>query len=540
MSKKKQKTLWAFDAETDPFVYGEPPKPFAWCAISEFGDRVLYWGDDSTQKFIDFLEGQENALFIGHNAGKFDTLFLKDAIAGAMLMVDGRILKCNVKKGVEIRDSFAILPMALAKIKTKDGNKKEIDYKKMTRDRREIYRKEITEYLVQDCVTLLSAVQDFYARAGKRRLTIASQASTELRSIYPDLPKLDDFHHAEFSQFFFGGRVQCFQKGIIHGKFNLYDVNSMYPAVMANEYHPYGTSYKIKDYTLDQIPQNNCGFFIGHADTNGCFPVRQKDGSTPYIIGQNTHIKITLHELRAALDTGQAANFVGKILIPEYTTKFDKFILPHFESRKIAKACGDEGGDLYHKLIPNSSYGRFAMSPEGRKETYYAEKGEEFVHCTINQCKCGGWHIGDVDLEAERFIYEKRVSRPWAFYEDVATGASITGAARARLMRGLHSAVNPLYCDTDSIMCETFGGKVGSELGEWKHELAFDTAAIAGKKLYTLISNKRPVKSASKGVRACPTEIYMAADGEEVDIFNAAPTMRLNGTKFQSRRIRRT
>jgi len=527
----KEKTLWAFDCETPMFKYGRLPAPFLWCAISEYGDRFIFWGENSTQEFMRWIMTLNNDLLIAHNGGKFDTLFLKEIISGSMLMVDGRIIKCSPKKGVEIRDSFAILPMALKKL----GAKMEIDLKKHEDNVREKHKAEIIRYCLQDCVVLLEAVQNFYRMAGRRRLTIASQASAELRAIYPDLPKLNATHHAEFSPFFFGGRVQAMQKGIIKGNFKLYDVNSMYPHVMATYHHPYGDSYTVKDYHAKNIPENGAGFFMGTCDSRAAFPVRQKNKTTPYTIGKNLDIKITIHELVAAQQCDAACNFRGKLLLPTFSTTFDKFILPHFASRKKAKAVGDAGADLYHKLIPNSSYGRFAMSPDGREETYYAEKGED-----ISELKLNGFTVKDIDLHAERFILSRDVSRPWAFYEDVATGASITGAARAELMRGIYHAKNPLYCDTDSIMCEELDCRIGKELGEWKHECSFDTAAIAGKKMYALIEKKRIVKQASKGVVACASEIYMVADGDEIEIFNDAPVMRLKGTKFMSRKIRMT
>lgn len=529
--KKQQKTLWTFDAETDPFLFDRIPKAFLWCAVSEHGDRVAFWGDDATDRFMEWVLTLSNALLIGHNAGKFDTLLIKPIIHGSMLVVDGRIIKCSPKKGVEIRDSMAILPMALKKL----GAKFEIKIEKLERERREIYKAEIMRYCMNDCVVLLEAVQNFYSRAGCRRLTIASQASHELRAIYPDLPKMDDVQHTEFRPYFFGGRVQCFEKGIIEGDFSLYDVNSMYPSVMAFEQHPYGNAYAKTGYSKTSLPDNGAGFFDGVVDTNGAFPVRLKDKTTPYIVGRNIEVHVTMHELLAAIDCGLVQNIRGNMWLPENTTDFSKFILPHFESRKKAKAIGDDGADLYHKLIPNSSYGRFAMSPDGRDEVYFAEEGED-----IKSLHEKGYEISDYDLDSERAILKRPVTKPWLFYEDVATGASITGAARARLMRAIAGAERPIYCDTDSLLCEGINEKVGNDLGQWKHELDCDTAAIAGKKLYVLLQDKRPVKQASKGVKACPTEIYEVAAGEVCYIVNDAPIMRLKGTRFQGREIRST
>lgn len=527
----KEKTLWAFDCETPKFKYGRLPIPFLWCVISEHGDRYVFWGANATAEFMRWIMTLNNDLLIAHNGGKFDTLFLKEIIFGSMLMVDGRILKCSPKKGVEIRDSMSILPMALKKL----GAKGTIDLNKHEDNVREKHRAEIVRYCIQDCIVLLEAVQNFYRMARRRRLTIASQASAELRAIYPNLLKMGSIHHQEFSPFFFGGRVQAMQKGIITGNFKLYDVNSMYPAVMATEQHPHGAGYSCKDFSIKNLPDHGAGFFMGRCDTRAAFPVRQENKTTPYIIGRNVFVKITLHEVIAALKCGAAKNFIGKIFIPEQHTNFADFILPHFASRKKAKAIGDAGADLYHKLIPNSSYGRFAMSPDGREEIYYALKDED-----ITELKNDGFTVKDIDLLAERFILSRPVSRPWQFYEDVATGASITGAARARLMTAIATAKNPLYCDTDSLLCEQIGEKVGNELGEWKEECECDVAAIAGKKMYALINKKRVVKQASKGVRASADEIYMVADGDEIEIFNDAPVMRLKETRFMSRKIRMT
>ena len=529
----KEKTLWAFDCETPMFKYGRMPVPFLWIALSEHGDRYIFWGENATAEFMRWIMTLNNDLLIAHNGGKFDTLFIKDIISGMMLMVDGRILKCSPKRGVEIRDSFAILPMALKKL----GAKIEIDLNKHEEGVREKHRAEIIRYCMQDCVVLLEAVQNFYRMAGRRRLTIASQASAELRTIYPHLLKMGSIHHQEFSPFFFGGRVQAMQKGIMRGEFKLYDVNSMYPAVMAHEQHPHGASYSCKDFSIKNLPEHGAGFFMGRCDTRAAFPVRQENKTTPYIIGRNVSVKITLHEVIAALQCGAASNFIGKIFVPEQHTNFADFILPHFESRKKAKAIGDNGADLYHKLIPNSSYGRFAMSPDGREETYYAEKDED-----ITELKIDGFTVKDIDLNSERFILSRPVCRPWQFYEDVATGASITGAARARLMRAISTAKNPLYCDTDSLLCESIGEKVGNELGEWKEECVCDTTAIAGKKMYALFDGSECVKQASKGVRASPEQIYSIAEdaGLEIKIFNDAPVMRLKGSEFMSRKIRRT
>lgn len=99
--------------------------------------------------------------------------------------------------------------------------------------------------------------------------------------------------------------------------------------------------------------------------------------------------------------------------------------------------------------------------------------------------------------------YQYRYGIEWEskpLYKNVATGASITGYARASLLRGIHAVgpENVIYCDTDSLMVKRsvdlsmldLSGRIGS----WSVEI--DNAPVghfAGKKLYALdLANGKP------------------------------------------------
>lgn len=142
------------------------------------------------------------------------------------------------------------------------------------------------------------------------------------------------------------------------------------------------------------------------------------------------------------------------------------------------------------------------------------------------------------------FIWSKLSDRPKAFsLFNVMTAASITGAARAQLLRGLHKAKRPVYCDTDSIIAEGLDcDKDATRLGAWKTEAEGSRVGIAGKKLYALFdASGEPVKYASKGVKIEPEQIMEVASGGEVIYRNAAPTFSINSEpKFIERKIRRT
>src|SRR6185437_7960470 len=102
--------------------------------------------------------------------------------------------------------------------------KKEIDYvAKMERNVREKYKPEILDYLHSDCVALFNVVSAFIERFGPR-ITIGGTAIKEIEKYHPT-PHCGSAHDRQFRQYYYGGRVQCFDSGEIIGPWKLYDVN---------------------------------------------------------------------------------------------------------------------------------------------------------------------------------------------------------------------------------------------------------------------------------------------------------------------------
>jgi hypothetical protein len=127
---------------------------------------------------------------------------------------------------------------------------------------------------------------------------------------------------------------------------------------------------------------------------------------------------------------------------------------------------------------------------------------------------------------------------------NVATGASITGAARAVLMRGLAGAKRAVYCDTDSIICESLTGVAMDDkrIGAWKLEKSGTKIAIAGKKMYALYDGRKVVKIASKGVTVTGAQICDAARGKTIITVRDAPTYNMThrSVRFIKRKVRAT
>ena len=216
------KPILTLDFETDPFKHGRVVEPF--CVGLYDGSNFNYeWGTDCAAKIMARLSKLPESIIYIHNGGRFDLFFLFPWIERQMRIINGRIVQCYLGKH-EVRDSYSIFPLQLAKYKKDD-----IDITKLERDVRQKNKAEILSYLRGDCVYLHELVSAFIAEFGDY-LTIGSAAMHQLRSFHPFRnggPALDEkFRHS----FFYGGRVQCFKAGVIKTPFQIFDVNSMYPA----------------------------------------------------------------------------------------------------------------------------------------------------------------------------------------------------------------------------------------------------------------------------------------------------------------------
>jgi hypothetical protein len=550
--RKKPRVLAVIDTETDPFLYGRIPKPFA--VGVRIGDVYLdFWGEDCIDRALDWIaEWDEPLIVYAHNGGKFDFFFMLHRIENPIKIINGRIVKA--KFGIhEFRDSFAIMPQALSAYK-----KDEINYDKFDAEVRESHRAEILKYLRGDCNYLYEMCAAFIERFGIK-LTIASTAMGELKKIHPQQNGTQS-HDAKFRPFYFGGRVECFESGILRDDWKVYDVNSMYPHVMKNFDHPLGLNYVdlasprvLPNGDLAELP--GCMYFCEVEGWNrGTLPVRLDDVQGSLSFNQSQGVFMTTsHELRAALLTDSfTVKRIRRALVPLEVQRFAEFI-DHFTEEKIAcELAGDKIGRYFAKTIMNSSYGKFGQSPEEFADFYIQVLGRddaphpnEFDGVVPRE----GQHLWEMFQSDDAFCVWKKKAPGYAYF-DVAIAASITGAARAELMLAIKKADRPAYCDTDSLICRGLSGVAihQTELGAWKvdadkagNPARGDRLAIAGKKLYALFDGARVVKAASKGVKLQADDIVRIAQGETLLWKSDAPNFSLiRPTRFVDRRVRAT
>jgi hypothetical protein len=540
MSKSKALKIAVIDCETDPFAEQRKPAPFVWgfesvdipfCSFwsntdssARFYDRGI---SESTDALVDFLYTlKEPYCIYAHNGGKFDFMFLLPHIYGDVKIVNGRILEARIGPHI-IRDSYAAIPIPLGAYKKDD-----MDYTKMEPTCRNRYKKYITKYLHGDCKYLLEMMVAYRDEFGNV-LTIGTAAMRALKEFHT-FDEFDSKKDELFRQFYYGGRNQCFEVGEVKGDFKVYDENSAYPYVMQSFKHPVSAVY-----TESRELTDDTDFIIVTGKNYGALPLKTQFGldfTAPYGTFYTTG-----HELRAGLETGtfEIERIENAYTFAEHTT-FAEFVDTYYSKRMAARADGLDLYVLFYKLILNSGYGKFCLNSDNFKDWFLTEIGDYNLPDDPS-----AWTLeveqGDYALWSRHTAQVK--------YFNVATGASITGAARAQLLRGLSKATRPVYCDTDSIICEALDVDADAKrLGAWKHEASGDTIYIAGKKLYALYNGGEVVtdekgkpKQASKGARLTADQIKRASLGETIRYNNPVPAFKMDGNHmFINRNIRRT
>ena len=537
------------DCETDPFSnqYQEL-HPFAW----GFYDGITYhqtWGVNATDEMLSFLSSHKQAFQIfAHNGGRFDFQFMLQHLRGKPLVINGRIVNVKLFHHT-LSDSYARIPVPLARFQ----GKIDIDYSKMAVGKREKHKAEISTYLKSDCISLFDVITAWSDKFGRRDSTMASAAMRKCLEAVPSAKgRMNEGEDEKFRCYYFGGRVQAFKRGIVQDNITLSDANSMYPYAMVKFKHPVGTgaSWRV---SLDI--DDDTDFACIEAWSKGALPLRTDTG-LHFPSGFGTFYA-TGHEIRMGLRHNRLK--ISKVLHAR-TCKdkvdFSTFINPVYADRMIYKRNGDVMNTEFYKLLMNSAYGKFAINPRNFMDFIFIgqdELDDYEVILTPNGREInyeGKWYVQVSDPSDTRAMLRfKRPADNNKGYRNVATAASITGAARAVLFECLCKSQHPIYCDTDSIAArcvETSDDPY--TLGAWKVEAFGDAMAIAGKKMYALFGepandaqrsarmtrygDARCIKLASKGVRLTAPEMVRIANEGEIFKRNEAPTFDVDGQQF--------
>lgn len=531
------KRFWAADCETDPFKYKRVPAPFIFGAYCPETDE--YFECETAKEFVEFFYDKDVVVY-AHNGGKFDWHFILPFLEEDedVMIIAGRWAKFKIGRA-EYRDSYNIFPFPLAAYK-----KDEFDYRLLEKKVRYKHMEKIRAYLRSDCVNLGELLSQFFETYG-RNLTIAGTAMKQWSKISGlKSANTTSAFYKDMSEYYYGGRVECFAKGIIKKKTKAYDINSAYSRAMTED-HPYGENYKEGSTLPKSDAEIGRAFISISCRSVGAFPFREPDGGLSFPADHESRtFNISGWEYLAARDTKtlDARAVIHKVITFRETINFTPYVKHFFKIKADAKARGETGQELFAKYLLNGLYGKYAANPEEYSEyRTVAPNRVSFLEKNSGFKKVQFMH--NVCLMRQPLEDEKR------HYYNVAVGASITGWVRAYLWRALCAVKAPLYCDTDCIFCVDPGNlDIGSELGQWKHEGDFKKAAIAGKKLYAFEYVKPIIKKgektthkiASKGVKLTAAQIEAIAGGAKIVYENDAPTFGVRKTQFVRRLVQMT
>lgn len=486
--------------------------PFIW----GFYDGLDFFTFDTTREFVDYVKDQKIIIY-AHNGGKFDFMYLlpylvHDGIEVKAQIINGRIVSMPLGRATLI-DSFAAVPQGLGSIK-----KDEIEYWKLEKEHRGKFRAEIIDYLRGDCLYLHELMVAYRATAGTKK-TIASNALAFAKKLGIDPGTTNHRFDKNYRPFYFGGRTQCFRKGS-HRDIRVIDLKSSYPRAMM-ERHPSGDKMhrlgSLDGLSLEQI---QCSFITVECDSAGAFPVRKNGAQGLEFPHRHDTFNVTGWEYIAATKLGLIENEkIISVRAPENTITFAPYVQHWFEfkeahSKKKDGKLIDPINYTIGKILMNSLYGKLAQNPERYQDFKIMPVGSALPCkkpiinsrgfcdvCDFHEYE-HGWLL-HTTYEGKEFHarpslwrHQQRHGIEWEskpLYKNVATGASITGYARAALLYGIHAvgADKVIYCDTDSLVlphsADCSGLDMSGKIGSWAVEIDYAPIGhFAGKKLYAI------------------------------------------------------
>lgn len=544
---ERVKNIAVLDFESDPFdnVHQDAVFPFLAVLYSRNFEAVIIWENDYdtfVSRVLDAIRDLPGSYTIyAHNGGKFDFMYLVHKLRGPVSFKGRGIMSAWVGNH-NLRDSFHIIPEPLRNLK-----KEAFDYNNLRRDRREKHRATIIDYCVSDCENLLDYVERFIARHGFK-ISVGAAALSGLTKHY-EIERITESDDAYLRNFFFGGRVECIQgAGYFKRSQKLFDINSAYPDAMAYTKHPVGNNYIRRQ----GQPNGFTAFVKIRCCNNRSLMSRLENGDVTTEVSKGVFYT-TIHEYNMARELGLIwdVEILECVDNPKWTT-FEKFVVPLYNERAELKEklktlkkgsvawtdCNAE--QILIKFDLNNAYGKTAQNPRRFKEHWLTEPGE---HPT-------NWQQDFSDNPWERefscethWIWSRR--SPHHRFLNVGTGASITGAVRAKLMKAIHYAVNPVYCDTDSIICDDLREHElhSSKLGAWDLEKNITELILNGKKLYAYraLEDDKPYVKAKGQQGVTWDDMLKVYAGEHLQKTNFGPTLtRRHDQKYITRTLRST
>lgn len=462
---------WAADFEsTVEIQYLAERKVRIWLwAVECIEEPVLKARGETIEEFFNFFKGKHATIYF-HNL-KFDGSFILDYLlrkgypsypltwankpreAHVESLIDGhgqfywlQYINRDERTNLTFKDSLKKYRMELESVATifKIPGKTplKLGYRFLNR---EVTQEEWER--VEGDVRILATAMRWQLSQGLTKLTIAADAKCAYERIcgkdvvgykHPHLPiEIDDLIRPAYR----GGWAYLnpfYKEKLIHGVW-VFDVNSMYPGVMASmhgEWLPYGFPRAVeKNY---QLREDEVDIILVDAQ-----PIL-KDDVLPWLHYKNVlnhsneeyiynceiplPFAFTRPDLELFEETYESDywNVKARIVFKAEQNQFTKYINVWNEIKQESALKGDEGMRQLAKDMMNNLSGRFALNPKRESKLPYFDYGKD--------------RVAYQNLES--------TTKPWY----VATSAFITANARKMIVRdAMKFGSDFVYADTDSL-----------------------------------------------------------------------------------------
>lgn len=299
---------------------------------------------------------------------------------------------------------------------------------------------------------------------------------------------------------YYGGRVEAFYIGKYSQPTYALDVNSMYPAVMAEYEYPTKLVAYTRYATVDDLHiwvARYCVTAKITLRTDKAFvPIRQNH-KLIFPVGTFEAI-LSTPELLYAFENGDILD-ISEVAIYERAPLFCEMMTVECERKARYKRDGELVKEFITKKIVNSFYGKWGQSGGKWLEEY-----------NIEDLTCKRWT--EIDLETGRILQHRQLAGLVQRKEDFgesresfpAIAAHVTAYARMKLWNIIETAgrENVYYCDTDCVLVNSTGREKlatyidNYKLGALKLAGEYDNIEIWGAKDYRF-----GTKAKTKGVR---------------------------------------
>lgn len=308
-----------------------------------------------------------------------------------------------------------------------------------------------------------------------------------------------------------GGRVECFFIGEKNGEYYyVFDVNSLYPAVMRVNSYP----VKFEKIQRKTTPDTLCESL---RDKAAIAKVLIETDEPAYAVKRDRTIfpvgcfwaVLTTPELKYALARGHVIK-VKSAVIYEQAKIFTRYVDKFYRLRQKYKAQGRGDYDEVCKLLLNTLYGKF-----GQRAEVWTKIGD----CPgepdrIETCYVRGLNNPTAIRYLLGEIFECTGTEE-SFNSFPAIASHVTAYARMYLYELIKQAgfENVFYCDTDSLIVNKAGkcklqNRIDSEsLGSLKQEQETMSLIIRGLKDYS-IGTKQVVKGIRKNAVEIQSGVY--------------------------------